>query len=431
MARYHLSPKDGQPRVCSARNKCAFADENEGKGVEHYPNKAAAMEACAAKEVDKNETFKEMKKTKTPKTQEQQLLSALYANETLTVDEYETIGYGKENIDKKKSELFHKGTLEAQEEYKTLSRISDYMKLTNSKAEMLDNSLQYMRKAETLVKKIQEHASKVSKDSKKYTQTQKTLHLTEREFADQYAYYENAKREYQKVAVNLRNAVKDYDQKYMNRGTVEPAEPKIWTAEELVPPKEIVEEAEKTAVKQKPNRSSLYNNTPSELFFPDGKLDKSEGWNEIDDAPQVYYKDKKPVKSVMRKTLGNNTYINAYQGENKNDVNYEVIAIGADSNGKDLSEPYKNLRDAESAAADMENKRFENKLQFVNTKNSKGEQISESTRNTVNDIMWDRMGGINDTRDVKWYLEEEYNAGNIQSHEFDDAYEYGLSFLES
>lgn len=45
MARYHLSPKDGLPRKCSARIKCEYASENDGAGVEHYNNKADAMKA--------------------------------------------------------------------------------------------------------------------------------------------------------------------------------------------------------------------------------------------------------------------------------------------------------------------------------------------------------------------------------------------------
>lgn len=65
MARYHLSPQDGKPRVCSARIKCDYADANDGKGIEHYPNKAAAMEAHAVNMKKEHETFtKVSKKTK-------------------------------------------------------------------------------------------------------------------------------------------------------------------------------------------------------------------------------------------------------------------------------------------------------------------------------------------------------------------------------
>lgn len=49
MARYHLSPRfNGEPRRCTAKKKCKYADENNGQGIEHYNSKAEAMEAYTA-----------------------------------------------------------------------------------------------------------------------------------------------------------------------------------------------------------------------------------------------------------------------------------------------------------------------------------------------------------------------------------------------
>lgn len=62
MARYHLSPKDGLPRKCSARIKCEYASENDGAGVEHYDNKADAMKAYENNMSAENDTFKKVSK---------------------------------------------------------------------------------------------------------------------------------------------------------------------------------------------------------------------------------------------------------------------------------------------------------------------------------------------------------------------------------
>lgn len=63
MARYHISPESGEPKKCSAKIQCKFANHNNGEGVTHYPNKAAAMEAYAENLAKHNNTFKPMTKT--------------------------------------------------------------------------------------------------------------------------------------------------------------------------------------------------------------------------------------------------------------------------------------------------------------------------------------------------------------------------------
>lgn len=77
MARYHLSPKDGMLRKCSARIKCEYANANDGKGVEHYDNKAEAMKAYENNMAAENDTFKNVSKKQNAYTIKRKELSTM------------------------------------------------------------------------------------------------------------------------------------------------------------------------------------------------------------------------------------------------------------------------------------------------------------------------------------------------------------------
>lgn len=99
MARYHLSPQDSQPRPCSARIKCEYADANDGKGVEHYPNKAAAMAAYASNLAKENKTFTTKRKGNTKQSKR---ASNVDSRGMLTPSAMKTFYANKDNWDRSK-----------------------------------------------------------------------------------------------------------------------------------------------------------------------------------------------------------------------------------------------------------------------------------------------------------------------------------------
>lgn len=103
MARYHLSPNDGIPRKCSAKFKCEYAYVNDGKGVTHYPNKAAAMEAYAENMKKSHDTFADIKrdekKATVDKADNRSRRMRLLEKTAATTSDRGTLQYAVENGD--------------------------------------------------------------------------------------------------------------------------------------------------------------------------------------------------------------------------------------------------------------------------------------------------------------------------------------------
>lgn len=173
MARYHLSPQDGKPRVCSARYRCDYADANDGAGIAHYNNKAEAMKAYAAN-IKKEYSDNALGTMKKP----QNIETRLTAMEPTDFDKELAALYGERH-----SKLMEQYVL--RERLQKVERFNS--KLEQKAAEdgvSIDNHSHYSHKYLSNNETIREYTSKIEKLGKEVNVLQKKIAPYDKVFRD-------------------------------------------------------------------------------------------------------------------------------------------------------------------------------------------------------------------------------------------------------
>lgn len=153
MARYHLSPNDGKPRKCSARIKCDYADANDGSGIAHYPNKAAAMEAYAKNMKKQHNTFTEIKKPTTLPKQDNHnnvMETILNSKDPLTSEECDSIGFSMDDINKKIAST-------------TNDKVKQVLQVLHRSRKLLENGEELLKTAQKTYNEIDPKAESMAK----------------------------------------------------------------------------------------------------------------------------------------------------------------------------------------------------------------------------------------------------------------------------